>query len=117
MVNCATDSWSAPCQVQPSQLFTTDEQVCVAWVEVNREPQESVAIHIHSSAGQPVFTYSEDTYAVRLVTRVCCMIRIDRPLWGDLYTTDFVIAGELTTVRLGGDWTTPTPTARLPQTR
>ncbi len=115
MARCTTDSWSAPCQAPPSYVFTVDEQICVAWTEVNRQPREPLVINIHSSTGHPVFAFSEDTYASATgQARECRLIPIDEPLWGGAYETDFVIAGRPGPTagwQVMGPTPSPTPTA------
>ncbi len=112
MVNC-TSVQAAPCQALPREVFRVDEQVCVAWTEVNRRPQESLAIDIYSSGGQRLFTHEDMDAGATGHTRRCRVIPIDGSLWDGLYSTRFFIAGRPGPVVI---WvveplSTPTPTS------
>ncbi len=93
MVICNDDAYTRPCGAQEVSEFLLDEDICIAWTEVNRKSGQSLAVYVYDERNELVFDYKESEPDVTREARKCRVLPVGQLPGPGQYRTEFVIAG------------------------
>jgi hypothetical protein len=86
------DLSSSACNMQAADVFSADETVWIAWTEIGRQSDQSIAIHVYDDRDREVFGFYEPKVEAASTSRNCRSLQVKRLQPGQ-YSTAFVIEG------------------------